>query len=171
MPADEENRPERNAPLDISEYIPGNDLTEDRGIRPGVSEAERNAVRRRADLRRKLLRGIPAVILALVILSAVVDVHLETPLVVQYIFLYFIFEAVFAENWTVLVLSFGMLVCFGLLMAGLLGLLAFMFLTFVSLILFLRCEKRIWLKLMNILVLGTWALMMIFVFVSGGAPR
>ena len=166
MPADEENRPERNAPLDISEYIPGNDLTEAREVEPGMDEAQRTEQRRRAALRRKHLRGIPAVILALLILSAVVDVHLETPLVVQYIFLYFIFEAVFAENRIVLVLSFGMLVLFGLFIAGLLSLLPFMFLTFVSLILFLRCEKRIWLQLMNILVLGTWGLMMIIAFLG-----
>ena len=166
MPADEENRPERNAPLDISEYIPGNDLTGDREVEPGMDEAQREEQRRRAALRRKLLRGIPAVILALLILSAVVDVHLETPLVVQYIFLYFIFEAVFAENWIVLALSFGMLVLFGLFIAGLLSLLPFMFLTFVSLLLFLRCEKRIWLQVMNLLVLGTWGLMMIITFLG-----
>ena len=166
MPADEENRPERNAPLDISEYIPGNDLTEDREVEPGMDEAQRTEQRRRAALRRKLLRGIPAVILALLILSAVVDVHLETPLVVQYIFLYFIFEAVFAENRIVLALSFWMLVLFGLFIAGLLSLLPFMFLTFVSLILFLRCEKRIWLQVMNLLVLGTWGLMMIITFLG-----
>ena len=166
MPADEENRPERNAPLDISEYIPGNDLTGDREVEPGMDEAQREEQRRRAALRGKLLRGIPAVILALLILSAVVDVHLETPLVVQYIFLYFIFEAVFAENWTVLALSFGMLVLFGLFLTGILSLLPFMFLTFVSLLLFLRCEKRIWLQVMNLLVLGTWGLMMIITFLG-----
>ena len=162
---DETNKPESDQ-LDISEYIPGNDLTEDREVEPGMDEAQRNEQRRRAALRGKLLRGIPAVILALLILSAVVDVHLETPLVVQYIFLYFIFEAVFAENWIVLALSFGMLVLFGLFLAGFLSLLAFMFLTFVSLLLFLRCEKRIWLQVMNLLVLGTWGLMMIITFLG-----
>ena len=65
-----------------------------------------------------------------------------------------------------------MLVCFGLFLTGFLSLLPFMFLTFVSLILFLRCEKRIWLQVMNILVLGTWGLMMIFVFLfDGRVPR
>jgi len=158
--------------LDISEYIPGNDLTEDREVEPGMDEARRKELRRCAAFRGKLIRGIPAVILAILILSAVVDVHVEMPLIVQYIFFYFIFEAVFAENWTVLGMSFGMLVCFGLFMAGYLSLLLFMFLTFVSLILFLMCEKRIWLRVMNILVLGTWGLMMIFVFVyNGHAPR
>ena len=168
--SNEKNPPESR--LDISEYIPGNDLTEDRELEPGMDEAQRKELRRRAALRKKLLRAIPAVILAVLILSAVWDLHAEMPLVVQYIFLYFLFEAVFAEDWIVLGLSFGMLACFGLLMAGFLNLLAFMFLTFVSLILFLRCEKRIWLKVMNILILGTWGLMMIFVFLfDGRVPR
>jgi len=158
--------------LDISEYIPGHDLSARETDEPRLNEARRKELRRRAALRKKLLRAIPAVILAILILSAVWDLHAEMPLVVQYIFLYFLFEAVFAEDWIVLVLSFGMLACFGLLMAGFLNLPAFMFLTFVSLILFLRCEKRIWLKVMNILVLGTWGLMMIFVFLfDGRAPR
>ena len=157
--------------LDISEYIPGHDLTEGREIEPGMNEAQRKALRRRAALRGKLLRAIPAVIIAILILSAVVDMHVEMPVVVQYIFLYFIFEAVFAETWIVLGLSFGMLACFGLLMAGFLGLFPFMFLTFVSLILFLRCESKMWLRCMNILILGTWGLMMIFVFVAGGGGR
>ena len=167
---DEKNPPESK--LDISEYIPGHDLTEDRELEPGMNEVQRKELRRRAAVRKKLLRVIPAVILAVLILSAVVDMHAEMPVVVQYIFLYFIFEAVFAENWTVLALSFGMLVLFGLFIAGFLSLLPFMFLTFVSLILFLRCESNIWLKVMNILVLGTWTLMMIFVFLfDGRAPR
>ena len=167
---DEKNSPESK--LDISEYIPGHDLTEDRELEPGMNEAQRKELRRRAVLRKKLLRVVPAVILAVLILSAVADIHAEMPVVVQYIFLYFLIEAVFAETWIVLGLSFGMLVCFGLLMAGFLGLLPFMFLTFVSLILFLRCESNIWLRGMNILVLGTWTLMMIFVFLfDGRAPR
>ncbi len=158
--------------LDISEYIPGNDLAKDREVEPGMDEEKRQELRRRAALRRKLLRAIPAVILALLMLSAVADLHSEMPVVAQYIFLYFLFEAVFAEKWIVLGLSFGMLACFGLLMAGFLSLLTFMFLTFVSLILFLRCEDRIWLRIMNVLVLGTWGLMMIFVFLfDGRAPR
>jgi hypothetical protein len=167
---DEKNRSQQG--LDLSEYIPGHDLTEDRELEPGMDEAQRKELRRRAALRKKLLRGIPAVILAILILSVVADVHAEMPIVAQYIFLYFIFEAVFAENWIVLGLSFGMLACFGVFMAGYLGLLPFMGLTFMSLILFLRCEKRIWLRVMNILVLGTWGLMMIFVFLfDGRAPR
>ncbi|MBR3506145.1 MAG: hypothetical protein IKO02_03760 [Lentisphaeria bacterium] len=158
--------------LDLSEYIPGHDLTEDRELEPGMDEAQRKELRRRAALRKRLLRAIPAVILAILILSVVADVHAEMPIVAQYIFLYFLFEAVFAENWIVLGLSFGMLACFGVFMAGYLSLLPFMGLTFVSLILFLRCEKRIWLQVMNILVLGTWGLMMIFVFLfDGRAPR
>lgn len=158
--------------LDLSEYIPGHDLTEDRELEPGMDEAQRKELRRRAALRKRLLRAIPAVILAILILSVVADVHAEMPIVAQYIFLYFLFEAVFAENWIVLGLSFGMLACFGFFMAGYLSLLPFMGLTFVSLILFLRCEKRIWLQVMNILVLGTWGLMMIFVFLfDGRAPR
>ena len=167
---DEKNLPESQ--LDISEYIPGHDLTEDRELEPGMSEAQRKELYRRVALRRKLLRAIPAVILAVLILSAVWDLHAEMPIVVQYIFFYFIFEAVFAEDWIVLCLSFGMLACFGLLMAGFLNLPLFMFLTFVSLILFLRCEKRLWLKVMNILILGTWGLMMIFVLLfDGRVPR
>jgi len=167
---DEKNRSQQG--LDLSEYIPGHDLTEDRELEPGMDEAQRKELRRRAALRKKLLRGIPAVILAILILSVVADVHAEMPIVAQYIFLYFLFEAVFAENWIVLGLSFGMLACFGVFMAGYLGLLPFMGLTFMSLILFLRCEKRIWLRVMNILVLGTWGLMMIFVFLfDGRAPR
>ena len=171
MPNTNQDKSEAENQLDISEYIPGSDLTEDREVKPVVSEAERNAVRRRAAVRRKLLRVIPAVILALVIGSAVIDVHMEMPFVVQYIFLYFIFEAVLADKLATLGLSFGMLVLFGLFMTGFLDLLLFMFLTFVALILFLFLEKKIWLRVMNILVLGTWALMMIFVFVSGGALR
>ena len=168
---DEQNPPE-SGQLDISEYIPGNDLTEDRELESGMDEAQRKELRRRAALRKKLLRAVPAAILAILILSAVADMHAGMPIVVQYIFLYFLFEAVFAEDWIVLVLSFGMLACFGFLMAGFLSLPAFMFLTFVSLILFLRCEKRIWLKVMNILILGTWGLMMIFVFLfDGRIPR
>lgn len=168
----DKNQPE-SGQLDISEYIPGNDLSaRDTDNNPPMDEAQRKELRRRAALRRKLLRVIPAVILAVLILSAGADVHAGTPIVVQYIFLYFLFEAVFAENWIVLGLSFGMLACFGLFMAGFLSLLAFMFLTFVSLILFLRCETRLWLKVMNVLVLGTWGLMMIFIFLfDGRAPR
>ena len=158
--------------LDLSEYIPGHDLSEQDTDDPPMDEAQRKEMRRRAALRKKLIRGIPAVILTILILSVVADVHAEMPIVAQYIFLYFIFEAVFAENWIVIGLSFGMLACFGLFMAGFLSLPAFMFLTFVSLILFLRCEKRIWLQVMNIFILGTWGLMMIFVFIyDGHAPR
>lgn len=171
MPNSERNNAGAENKLDISEYIPGCDLTEDREVKTGVSEAERNAVCRRAAVRRKLLRGIPAAILALLIFSAVIDVHTETPVVVQYIFLYFIFEAVFAENLSTLGLSFGMLILFGLFLTGYLSLLLFLFLTFVALIVFLFLEKKIWLCVMNILVLGTWALMMILVFVSGGVLR
>ena len=171
MPDREKKNPPESK-LDLSEYIPGHDLTEDREVEPGMNEAQRKELRRRAALRGKLLRVIPAVILAILILSAGADVHAGTPIVVQYIFLYFLFEAVFAEDWIVLVLSFGMLACFGFFMAGFLSLLTFMFVTFVSLILFLRCEKRIWLQVMNILILGTWGLMMIFVFIfDGRVPR
>ena len=167
---DEKNRPESK--LDISEYIPGHDHSAQDTDDPPMDEAQRKELRRRAAFRKKLLRGIPAVILAVLIFSVVADVHAEMPVVVQYIFLYFLFEAVFAETWIVLGLSFGMLACFGVFMAGYLSLLPFMGLTFVSLILFLRCEKRIWLRVMNILVLGTWGLMMIFVFLfDGRAPR
>lgn len=167
---DEKNRSEQG--LDLSEYIPGHDLSEQDTDDPPMDEAQRKEMRRRAALRKKLIRGIPAVILTILILSVVADVHAEMPIVAQYIFLYFIFEAVFAENWIVIGLSFGMLACFGLFMAGFLSLPAFMFLTFVSLILFLRCEKRIWLQVMNIFILGTWGLMMIFVFIyDGHAPR
>ena len=166
----EQNPPE--SPLDISEYIPGHDLSARDTDDPPMDEAQRKELRRRAALRKKLFRAIPAVILAILILSAGADVHAGTPIVVQYIFLYFLFEAVFAEDWIVLVLSFGMLACFGFFMAGFLSLLTFMFVTFVSLILFLRCEKRIWLQVMNILILGTWGLMMIFVFIfDGRVPR
>ena len=167
---DEKNRSEQG--LDLSEYIPGHDLSAQDTDDPPMDEAQRKEMRRRAALRKKLIRGIPAVILTILILSVVADVHAEMPIVTQYIFLYFIFEAVFAENWIVIGLSFGMLACFGLFMAGFLSLPAFMFLTFVSLILFLRCEKRIWLQVMNIFILGTWGLMMIFVFIyDGHAPR
>ena len=167
---DEKNQSEQG--FDLSEYIPGHDLTEDCEFESGMDEAQRKELRRRAALRKKLLRGIPAFILAILIFSAVADLHAETPLIVQYIFLYFLFEAVLAENWIVLGLSFGMLACFGLFMAGYLSLLPFMALTFASLILFLRFEKRIWLQVMNILILGTWGLMMIFVFLfDGRAPR
>ena len=167
MPDPDEKNP-AESDLDISEYIPGHDLMKDRKFKPVMDEAQRKESRRRAALRRKLLRMIPAFILAILILSAVTDVHAEMPIMVQYIFLYFIFEAVFAENWIVLGLSFAMLACFGIFMAGVLGLLSFMFLTFVSLILFLCCEKRIWLRGMNILVLGTWLIMMLVVFIFGG---
>jgi len=167
---DEKNRSEQG--LDLSEYIPGHDLSAQDTDDPPMDEAQRKEMRRRAALRKKLIRGIPAVILTILILSVVADVHAEMPIVAQYIFLYFIFEAVFAENWIVIGLSFGMLACFGLFMAGFLSLPVFMFLTFVSLILFLRCEKRIWLQVMNIFILGTWGLMMIFVFIyDGHAPR
>ena len=171
MPEREEKNPPESE-LDLSEYIPGHDLSAQDTDDPPMDEAQRKEMRRRAALRKKLIRGIPAVILTILILSVVADVHAEMPIVAQYIFLYFIFEAVFAENWIVIGLSFGMLACFGLFMAGFLSLPAFMFLTFVSLILFLRCEKRIWLQVMNIFILGTWGLMMIFVFLfDGRVPR
>ena len=168
--SDEKNPPESK--LDLSEYIPGHDISAQDTDDPPMNEAQRKELRRRAAIRKKLLRVIPAVILSILILSAMADVHTEMPVVVQYIFLYFIFEAVFAENWIVLGLAFGMLACFGLFMAGFLNLLTFMFLTLVSLILFLRCESNIWLRVMNILVLGTWGLMMIVVFIfDGRVPR
>jgi hypothetical protein len=166
MPDAKEHNAEVQNKLDLAEYIPGGDLTEDREARPGVSEAERNAAHRRIAVRRKLLRGIPAVILALLICSALIEVHTKAPVVVQYIFLYFIFEAVFAENPITLGLSFCMLILFGLFMTGFLDLLLFIFLTFAALIIFLFLEKQFWLRLMNILVLGTWGLIMILVFVG-----
>ena len=166
MPDPDENRPEQSNQLDISEYIPGNDLTEDREVEPGMDEAQRKAIRNRRKLRRNIIKGIMVLILAVLLLSVGIELNRDVPVLVQYIFLYFLFEAVFAENRIVLALSFGMLVLFGLFLTGILGLLPFMFLTFVSLLLFLRCEKRIWLQVMNLLVLGTWGLMMIITFLG-----
>ena len=161
------DREEKNLPesgqLDISEYIPGNDLTEDREVEPGVNEAQRQAIRKRRKLRRNIIKGILILVLAALLLSVGIELNRDVPVLVQYIFLYFLFETMFTEDWTLLVTAGVMLLCFGLVMALILPWKAFVFLTCIALVLFIRYEEKIWLRVLNILVFGAWVLFSIFV--------
>ncbi|MBR3505570.1 MAG: hypothetical protein IKO02_00815, partial [Lentisphaeria bacterium] len=56
-----------------------------------------------------------------------------------------------------------MLLCFGLVMALILPWRIFVYLTCVALILFVRHEEKLWLRALNILVLGAWVLFSILV--------
>ena len=164
------DREEKNAAeseLDISEYIPGHDLTEDRDVEPGMNEAQRKEIRKSRKLRRNLIKGILVLILAVLLLSVGIELHRDVPVLVQYIFFYFLFEAMFTEDWKLLATAGVMLLCFGLVMALILPWKAFVFLTCVALVLFIRHEEKIWLRILNILVFGVWMMFSILVALAG----
>lgn len=145
--------------LDISEYIPGNDLKNPPSAQ-AETEEERQIRRKRSKFRRKLVSGLLALFVSILLLSLGLEAR-ETGVsnLIQYIFLYFILETVFTENRYTFFLSFGMLVCFWLLLAGVLPPAFFIQLTTITLIVFLFLEENKWLLAMNILVLGTWLLL------------
>lgn len=149
--------------LDISEYIPGHDLSAQDTDEPPMNEAQRNEIRKRRKLRRNIVKGILVLILAVLLLSVGLELHRDVPILVQYIFFYFLFETMFTEDWTLLVTAGVMLLCFGLVMALILPWKTFVFLTCVALALFIRYEKKLWLRALNILVLGAWVLFSILV--------
>lgn len=149
--------------LDISEYIPGHDLSVQETDEPQLNEAQRNEMRKRRKLRRNIIKGILILILAGLLLSVGLELHRDVPVLVQYIFFYFLFEVMFTEDWTLLVTAGVMLLCFGLVMALILPWKAFVFLTCVALALFIRYEKKLWLRILNILVFGTWLMFSILV--------
>lgn len=149
--------------LDISEYIPGHDLSARDTDNPPMDEARRNEMRKRRKLRRNVIKGILVLILAALLLSAGLELHRDVPVLVQYIFFYFLFEVMFTEDWTLLITAGVMLLCFGLMMALILPWKTFVFLTCVALALFIRYEKKLWLRLLNILVFGTWLMFSILV--------
>ena len=149
--------------LDISEYIPGHDLSERETDEPRLNEAQRKEIRRRRKLRRNIIKGILVLILAVLLLSVGIELNRDVPVLVQYIFFYFLFEVMFTEDWTLLVTAGVMLLCFGLVMALILPWKAFVYLTCVALVLFVRHEEKLWLRALNILVLGAWVLFSILV--------
>ncbi len=149
--------------LDISEYIPGHDLSERETDEPRLNEAQRNEMRRRRKLRRNIIKGVLVLILAALLLSVGLELHRDMPVLVQYIFFYFLFETMFTEDWTLLITAGVMLLCFGLVMALILPWKAFVYLTCVALVLFVRHEEKLWLRALNILVLGAWVLFSILV--------
>ena len=149
--------------LDISEYIPGHDLSERETDEPRLNEAQRNEMRRRRKLRRNIIKGVLVLILAALLLSVGLELHRDMPVLVQYIFFYFLFEVMFTEDWTLLITAGVMLLCFGLVMALILPWKAFVYLTCVALVLFVRHEEKLWLRALNILVLGAWVLFSILV--------
>ena len=149
--------------LDISEYIPGHDLSAQATDEPRLNEAQRKEIRRRKKLRRNIIKGILVLILAVLLLSVGIELNRDVPVLVQYIFFYFLFEVMFTEDWTLLVTAGVMLLCFGLMMALILPWKTFVFLTCVALALFVWHEKKLWLRAMNILVLGAWVLFSILV--------
>ena len=149
--------------LDISEYIPGHDLSAQETDEPRLNEAQRNEMCKRRKLRRNIIKGVLVLILAVLLLSVGLELHRDVPVLVQYIFFYFLFETMFTEDWTLLVTAGVMLLCFGLMMALILPWKPFVFLTCVALALFVRHEEKLWLRALNILVLGAWVLFSILV--------
>lgn len=164
---DREETPPSESGLDISEYIPGHDLSAQETEEPQPNEAQRKEIRRRRKLRRNLIKGILVLILAALLLSAGLELHRDVPTLVQYIFFYFLFEAMFTEDWKLLATAGVMLLCFGLVMALILPWKTFVFLTCVALILFIRHEEKIWLRILNILVFGVWMMFSILVALAG----
>ena len=160
---DREETPPSEPRLDISEYIPGHDLSAQDPDAPKTNEAQRKEIRRRKKLRRSIIKGILVLILAVLLLSVGIDLNRDVPVLVQYIFFYFLFEVMFTEDWTLLIIAGVMLLCFGLMMALILPWKTFVFLTGVALALFIRYEKKLWLRALNILVLGAWVLFSILV--------
>ena len=153
--------------LDISEYIPGHDLSAQETDEPRLNEEQRKEISKRRKLRRNILKGILVLILAALLLSVGIELHRDMPVLVQYIFFYFLFEAMFTEDWKLLVTAGVMLLCFGLVMALILPWKAFVFLTCVALVLFIRHEEKIWLRILNILVFGVWMMFSILVALAG----
>ena len=149
--------------LDISEYIPGHDLSEREADEPRLNEAQRKEIRRRRKLRRNVIKGILVLILAVLLLSVGIELNRDVPVLVQYIFFYFLFEVMFTEDWTLLITAGVMLLCFGLMMALILPWRPFVYLTCVALVLFVRYEEKLWLRALNFLVLGAWVLFSILV--------
>lgn len=149
--------------LDISEYIPGHDLSERETDEPRLNEAQRKEIRRRRKLRRNVIKGILVLILSVLLVSVGIELNRDMPVLVQYIFFYFLFEVMFTEDWTLLVTAGVMLLCFGLVMALILPWKAFVYLTCVALVLFVRHEEKLWLRALNILVLGAWVLFSILI--------
>ena len=153
--------------LDISEYIPGHNLSAQATDEPRLNEAQRKEILRRKKLRRNIIKGILVLILAVLLLSVGIELERDVPTLVQYIFFYFLFEAMFTEDWKLLATAGVMLLCFGLVMALILPWKAFVFLTCVALILFIRHEEKIWLRILNILVFGVWMMFSILVALAG----
>ncbi len=149
--------------LDISEYIPGHDLSAQESAEPPMDEARRKEIRKRQKLRRNIIKGVLVLILAVLLVSVGIELHRDVPTLVQYIFFYFLFEAMFTEDWTLLATAGVMLLCFGLMMALILPWKAFVFLTCAALVLFVRHEEKLWLRILNILVLGAWLMFSILV--------
>jgi hypothetical protein len=160
---DREEKTSAEPGLDISEYIPGHDLSAQETAEPRLNEAQRKEIRRRRKLRRNVIKGILVLILAVLLLSVGIELNRDMPVLVQYIFFYFLFEVMFTEDWTLLVTAGVMLLCFGLVMALILPWKIFVYLTCVALVLFVRHEEKLWLRALNILVLGTWVLFSILV--------
>ena len=149
--------------LDIAEYIPGQDLAAQETDEPRLNEAQRKEIPKRRKLRRNVIKGILVLILAVLLLSVGIELNRDVPVLVQYIFFYFLFEVMFTEDWTLLITAGVMLLCFGLMMALILPWKPFVFLTCVALALFVRHEEKLWLRALNILVLGAWVLFSILV--------
>lgn len=160
---DREEKPPSEPELDISEYIPGHDLSAQDTDEPRLSEAQRKEMRRRRKLRRNVIKGILVLILAVLLLSVGIELNRDVPVLVQYIFFYFLFEVMFTEDWTLLITAGVMLLCFGLMMALILPWRPFVYLTCVALVLFVRYEEKLWLRALNFLVLGAWVLFSILV--------
>jgi len=154
----EEYNSEKQNGLDISEYIPGYDLKHT-PAEPSKTSEERISERRWRRIRRKLTVGLAAIFLSILVLSTGAEVRTGMPTAMQYIFLYFIFEAILAENWYTQLLSLGMLLCYGLLMSGLLDVIEFNTIALFALGIFLWKERNPWLLAMNILVFGTWTIL------------
>lgn len=153
----EEYKSEKQNGLDISEYIPGYDLKHT-PAEPSKTREERISERRWRRIRRKLAVGLAAFILSIPMLWIRANCA-GMPTVMQYVFLYFIFEAILAENWYTQLLSLGMLLCYGLLMSGLLDVIEFNTIALLALGIFLWKERNPWLLAMNILVFGTWTIL------------
>ena len=151
--------------LDISEYIPGNDL---KNPVDAEEQVKRRKTRRKTVFLWKLTAGLLSVIVSvLLMLWLGAEAHEEgTVWLIQYVFLYFILEAVFAENIYTLFLSAGMLVCFWLFTAHLIPLNIFIYLTFAALVVFSRLEHNKWLLIMNYSMIVTWFILSFVCLVS-----
>lgn len=151
----EKHKAKKQNGLDISEYIPGYDLKHT-PAEPSKTREERISERRWRRIRRKLTVGLAAFILSIpVLLTGANGVGYV------FLFLYFIFEAILAENWYTQWLLFGMLLCYWLLISGFLDVFEFNIIALFALGIFLWKERNPWLYAMNILVFGTWTILTI----------